>query len=105
MGCYFSDFVESLDEPAKKRRFYEPRYPSEVTLDDFIGSPRKAKSVLSMVKDTDRRKSEEIQKYKNQATYLKKKIDTFIDILKDLKKRNLLTTETGNSVMVTYDFN
>ncbi|XP_044003629.1 uncharacterized protein LOC122849102 [Aphidius gifuensis] len=76
---------------SRKRRFYEPRFPSEIQYEDFLHSPRKIRRMINMIIKTDKKKSEEINRLKKQIKYYKKKYEGFRSMITDLKKEKLIT--------------
>lgn len=59
---------------AVKRQRKEPLFPSQIEYEDFIDDPKKAKRLIKMIIETDRKYREENQKLKKQIKYYKKKI-------------------------------
>lgn len=85
----------------KRRRVFEPRFISEIRTPD-IQSPKRAKRILNFVRDTDKRKSKLIKSLQDRKRKLEKRIASLQQIISDLKKKNMVSNDTGNTLLVQY---
>ncbi|XP_050298443.1 uncharacterized protein LOC126737558 [Anthonomus grandis grandis] len=83
----------------KKRKFAEPRFISEIRIPD-VATPRKARRVLTLVRETDRKKSRKIKNLQDKNRYLLKKTASLEELVSHLQKRGFMTEEAGNTLLV-----
>ncbi|XP_044597183.1 uncharacterized protein LOC123273772 [Cotesia glomerata] len=90
-----------IDSPNqfRKRKFYEPRHVSEISISDFA-TPKRSKRTLSLIKETDKKKSDKIKQLQRQTRNLEKKISSLQDLINHLKENRMLTDESGDALMV-----
>lgn len=69
-----------------KRRFFEPRYISEITTADF-DTPRRTERILSLVRETDKKKSKIIKALREKNRKLEKRICSLEEMVLHLKKK------------------
>ncbi|XP_044732064.1 uncharacterized protein LOC123294931 [Chrysoperla carnea] len=82
-----------------KRKFFEPRFVSEILPTDF-STPKRAKRTLDLIKNTDKKKTEKIRQLQRQARNLQKKVESLQDLINHLKENRMLTDESGDALMV-----
>lgn len=87
----------------KKRRAFEPRFISEIRTPD-IQTPTKARRNLNFVRDTDKRKSKLIKSLQDRNRKLEKRVASMQQIILDLKKKNMVSNDTGNTLLVQSHF-
>ncbi|XP_039304081.1 uncharacterized protein LOC120356824 isoform X2 [Solenopsis invicta] len=72
---YHSSCEENISPPRKKRMFAEPRYISEINTSN-VSTPRRARRVISFIKQKDKKKSEQIKSIQDENRRLRKRIVT-----------------------------
>ncbi|KYN08635.1 PREDICTED: uncharacterized protein LOC108771733 [Cyphomyrmex costatus] len=72
----------------KKRRVAEPRFISEICVSD-VATPRRAKRVITLVKQNDAKKREQIKQLHRQNRKLLKRITYLEDMMKNTKLETL----------------
>ncbi|CAG5090639.1 Protein of unknown function, partial [Cotesia congregata] len=82
----------------RKRKFFEPRYISEISPTDFA-TPKRAKRTLDLIEKTDRRKTEKIKQLQRQTRDLQQKVGSLQDSINHLKENRMLTDESGDALM------
>lgn len=88
ISIFFTDPASSELHTPQKRRFAEPRYISEISTPD-VATPKRARRVLKLVKETDEKKSRTIKKLQDQVLRLKKRIDSLQDLVQHLTDKGL----------------
>ncbi|XP_053598979.1 uncharacterized protein LOC103569873 [Microplitis demolitor] len=89
----------NFSKQSKKRKFFEPRYVSEILPSDF-SSPKSAKRTIDLIKNIDLSKSQKIKQLQRQTKSLQKKIQSLHDLINHLKENRLLTDESGDGLIV-----
>ncbi|XP_044577095.1 uncharacterized protein LOC123260167 isoform X3 [Cotesia glomerata] len=83
--------LHEIDSPNqfRKRKFYEPRHVSEISISDFA-TPKRSKRILSLIKETDKKKSDKIKQLQRQTRNLEKKISSLQDLINHLKENRMV---------------
>lgn len=82
----------------KYRRCFDPRFVSEITIAD-LESPKRARIILNLVRETDRKKSKLIKSLQDQNQKLVKRIASLTQIISDLRAE-MMCAEAGNAATV-----
>jgi len=91
----------SHSTPKRQRKFFVPRYISDITTSHFA-TPRQVNSVINLIKATDQKKSKKIKSLQDQTRKLKKRIKSLQDLVSRLKNKNMISVESGDTLMVKY---
>ncbi|XP_039311788.1 uncharacterized protein LOC105206900 [Solenopsis invicta] len=75
VSTYYPSCEENISPPRKKRMFAEPRYISEINTSN-VSTPRRARRVISFIKQKDKKKSEQIKSIQDENRRLRKRIVT-----------------------------
>ncbi|KAI4494263.1 hypothetical protein M0802_009132 [Mischocyttarus mexicanus] len=86
----------SCSIPKKQRRFFEPRYISDITVADFA-TPVRANRILELIKTTDQEKSKRIERLQTETRILRNRIRSLEDSLSQLKDKIMTFEESGDS--------
>lgn len=81
------------------RRSFEPRYVSKILPTDFA-TPRRKKRTIKMIIDSDKRQRIKIKRLQNLNFKHKEKIRSLTDLVKHLRKGDILSREAGDSLLV-----
>lgn len=91
--------MEEISQTPKRRRFAEPRFISEIKTPD-VETPRRAKSVLHLVRQIDATKSKKIKMLQDKTRYLRNRIGSLQQLVSHLRDNGLMTEEAGNVLTV-----
>lgn len=95
--------VEDSYKTPKKRKFSEPRYIGDIKTPD-IATPRRAKRCLFMAKTKIDQQSSHIKILKQQNRRLLKKIRTMQDLVDHLRKKNLISEDCQDNLVVSLKY-
>lgn len=95
--------VEESCYSTPKRRVFEPRYTSEIRTPDFE-TPKRTRRILNFVRDSDEKKSKLIKSLRNRNRKLERRIAALEKIVGDLKKKETVAQETGDTLLVQYSY-
>lgn len=83
----------------KKRKFFEARYTSEIKDEDII-TLRRPRRALYLARSTIRRQKTRINSMKVKVARLKARVTSMKKMISALRKKNLISEESGDSLMV-----
>lgn len=81
--------------------FAEPRYISEINTSD-VSTPRRARRVISFIKQKDKKKSEQIKSLQDENRRLRKRIVTLQELVSHLKESKLISEDAADNLIVCY---
>ncbi|XP_043486955.1 uncharacterized protein LOC122514288 [Polistes fuscatus] len=99
-----NDIAPNDDDPGysiskKQRRFFEPRYISDITEADFA-TPARASKAIKLIKATDRQNSKQIESLQIQTRILKNRIRSLENLLSQLKDKIMTFKESGDNLEI-----
>lgn len=96
-----NDDDHSYSIPQKQRKFFKPRYISDITVADFA-TPARASRVIELIKATDQQNSKRIESLQIQTRILKNRIRSLENLLSQLKDKIMTFKESGDNLAIKY---
>lgn len=97
----YQETADDVQQTPKKRRFTEPRYVGDIRTPD-VTTPQRAKRSLFMAKKKIKELSFRNKMLRQQNRRMSKKIQTLGDLVNQLRKKNLISEDCHDNLVVRF---
>lgn len=94
-----SNVEQNLGTPAKTRRIWRPARVGDLSATDF-STPRRAQKHCTLMKNVIYEQRKKIKNLQLQNKRLHRKVETLNDLIKDLRRKNLISECAAQTLVV-----